>query len=272
MQKGIVVTDVTVTYRNGHTALRDASFSVPGGSIAALVGVNGSGKSTLLRIILGLVAADSGVVGFRDAARGFVATESVRRGALLEGRTSLYERLSLRENCAYFSSARGSRLDEVYFRSLCDLLRVEDVNRPVRKLSTGNKQRCSIIASLCHRPQLLILDEPTLGLDAEGTERLGETLRALAEQQGTTIVVASHDPAFMRSVAQRALRLADGQLEPQQAWPDNQGRWSVEMFSHVSATPVCTVRSAEEVASLFSQPGTELADTEKVVLTRQVCA
>ncbi|WP_154818836.1 ATP-binding cassette domain-containing protein, partial [Enterobacter hormaechei] len=51
MQKGIVVTDVTVTYRNGHTALRDASFSVPGGSIAALVGVNGSGKSTLFKAV-----------------------------------------------------------------------------------------------------------------------------------------------------------------------------------------------------------------------------
>jgi len=268
---GLSLSGVCKSYPGRGVVLDHLMLEVERGECVALLGVNGSGKSTLLRIILGLVAADSGVVGFRDAARGFVATESVRRGALLEGRTSLYERLSLRENCAYFSSARGSRLDEVYFRSLCDLLRVEDVNRPVRKLSTGNKQRCSIIASLCHRPQLLILDEPTLGLDAEGTERLGETLRALAEQQGTTIVVASHDPAFMRSVAQRALRLADGQLEPQQAWPDKQGRWSVEVFSHESATPVCTVRSAEEVAFLFSQPGTALADADKVVLTRQVC-
>ena len=60
MQKGIVVTDLTVTYRNGHTALRDASFSVPGGSIAALVGVNGSGKSTLFKAVMGFVRAASG--------------------------------------------------------------------------------------------------------------------------------------------------------------------------------------------------------------------
>ena len=62
MQKGIVVTDVTVTYRNGHTALRDASFSVPGGSIAALVGVNGSGKSTLFKAVMGFVRAASGTI------------------------------------------------------------------------------------------------------------------------------------------------------------------------------------------------------------------
>ena len=62
MQKGIVVTDLTVTYRNGHTALRDASFSVPGGSIAALVGVNGSGKSTLFKAVMGFVRAASGTI------------------------------------------------------------------------------------------------------------------------------------------------------------------------------------------------------------------
>lgn len=62
MHEGIVVTDVTVTYRNGHTALRDASFSVPGGSIAALVGVNGSGKSTLFKAVMGFVRAASGTI------------------------------------------------------------------------------------------------------------------------------------------------------------------------------------------------------------------
>ena len=62
MQKGIVVTDLTVTYRNGHTALRDASFSMPGGSIAALVGVNGSGKSTLFKAVMGFVRAASGTI------------------------------------------------------------------------------------------------------------------------------------------------------------------------------------------------------------------
>jgi manganese/iron transport system ATP-binding protein len=62
MQKGIVVTDLTVTYRNGHTALRDASFSVPRGSIAALVGVNGSGKSTLFKALMGFVRAASGEI------------------------------------------------------------------------------------------------------------------------------------------------------------------------------------------------------------------
>lgn len=62
MQKGIAVTDLTVTYRNGHTALRDASFSVPGGSIAALVGVNGSGKSTLFKAVMGFVRAASGSI------------------------------------------------------------------------------------------------------------------------------------------------------------------------------------------------------------------
>lgn len=62
MHEGIVVTDVTVTYRNAHTALRDASFSVPGGSIAAPVGVNGSGKSTLFKAVMGFVRAASGTI------------------------------------------------------------------------------------------------------------------------------------------------------------------------------------------------------------------
>lgn len=70
MQKGIDVTDVTVTYRNGHTALRDASFSVPGGSIAALVGVNGSGKSTLFKAVMGFVRLAGGSISILACRRG----------------------------------------------------------------------------------------------------------------------------------------------------------------------------------------------------------
>lgn len=125
---------------------------------------------------------------------------------------SAYERLSLRENCEYFCAARGVRFDEAYFQQLTRDFRVESTSKPLRKLSTGNKQRCSIIASLLHRPVLVILDEPTLGLDREGIEALCSAVRRLRAEYGTTFVVTSHDPTFIEATCESEIVIESGRL------------------------------------------------------------
>lgn len=264
---GMSVKGVFKSYPGRGLVLEDVSLSLNRGECLALLGINGSGKSTLLRILLGLVSTDAGAIVFRNSRDQPIPIARVDRGAILEGRTSLYERLSLRENCAYFSSARGRPLDAPYFRRLCELLRIEDVERPIRKLSTGNKQRCSIVASLCHRPSLLVLDEPTLGLDSDGAQRLEATVRSLADQDGTAIIVASHDVSFMRSVAQRAMRLDCGQLKHVEHWGGESDLWSMELFATSQAMPERSLLDGQDVAAQFRQSDI-LSNAERIVLTR----
>ena len=264
---GMSVKGVFKSYPGRGLVLGDVSLSLNRGECLALLGINGSGKSTLLRILLGLVSIDAGAVVFRNSRDQPIPVARVARGAILEGRTSLYERLSLRENCAYFSSARGRPLDAPYFRRLCELLRIEDVERPIRKLSTGNKQRCSIVASLCHRPSLLVLDEPTLGLDSDGAQRLEATMRSLTDQDGTAIIVASHDVSFMRSVAQRAMRLDRGQLEHVEHWGGESDLWSMELFATSQGMPERSLLAGQDIAAQLRQSDI-LSNAERIVLTR----
>jgi ABC-2 type transport system ATP-binding protein len=174
--------------RGSTHALRAVSVDVPEGRITGLLGPSGSGKTTLMRAIVGVQVIRSGSVEVLGQPAG--APELRRRVGYVTQAPSVYGDLTARENLEYFARIVGAgpgRVGEVL--EIVDLARLS--RRPVRSLSDGERSRVSLAAALLGRPDLLVLDEPTVGLDPVLRRDLWATFRRLAEH-GATLLVSSH--------------------------------------------------------------------------------
>lgn len=202
-------------YRRGSEhiqALEDFSLELGEGELLGLLGPNGSGKTTLIKLLTGLTDADAGQLSWRAAAAqpaGRPGPQLAEIGALLEGRGAAYERLSTLENARYFCALREARFDRGYFEQLAQLLGLPDIHAPLRQLSTGNKLRAALLGALIHRPALALLDEPTLGLDLEGVERLQALIRHGANE-GRSFVISSHDLHLVERLCPRIVCIHQG--------------------------------------------------------------
>ncbi len=170
-------------------AVDGLSLSVQAGEIYGLLGPNGSGKTTLIRLLIGLLRPTSGsasVLGQPMPDKAILAQVGYMTQA-----SALYEDLTVRENVAFFAAmcggASGERVDEAV--ALVDLQ--DRAGSIVRTLSGGMKQRTSLACALVHRPPLLLLDEPTVGIDPQLRFAFWQYFRRLADG-GTTLVVSSH--------------------------------------------------------------------------------
>jgi ABC-2 type transport system ATP-binding protein len=174
--------------RGGKPVLPDISLEVETGSVTGLLGPSGSGKTTLLRAIVGVQLVAGGRVDVLGEAAGTALLRS--RVAYVTQAPSVYGDLTLRENLAYFASVLGApfaRIDHAV--RTVGLAGFEQ--RIVRTLSGGELSRASLATALLGEPELLVLDEPTVGLDPVLRRDLWHTFRELAAQ-GTTLLVSSH--------------------------------------------------------------------------------
>jgi ABC-2 type transport system ATP-binding protein len=196
-----------------NVALRDLSFGVSEGSVCGLLGPNGSGKTTAIRILLGLGRADAGsasLLGSRVGARGFAA--AVRQtGALIEG-PALYDRASARQNMRIQAAARGLRRPQGEVNALLELVGLRDrADSKVRGFSLGMKQRLGLAVALLGRPRLVILDEPTNGLDPSGIVEIRKLIARLPES-GVTVLVSSHLLSEVQLMCDRVTIINRGEL------------------------------------------------------------
>jgi len=172
-------------------ALDGLSLTVRTGEILGLIGPNGAGKSTFIRSVAGLIALDGGHVTVLGEPPG--RRVSGRIGYMTQS-AALYEDLSIRENLAFFGLVYGlsARSAKARGEELLALLRLtEKVDRPVHELSGGQRQLANLACSMVHGPSLLLLDEPTVGIDPELRRRLWTEFGALRDA-GTTILVTTH--------------------------------------------------------------------------------
>lgn len=190
-------------------AVHDLSFELPRGGVTGFVGPNGSGKSTTIRMLLGLIRPTAGIATVLGEPITNPAAYIHRVGALVEAPT-LYPKLSGRKNLqvlARLGSLPNSRIDEA----------LEIVDMTARSgdkfedYSLGMKQRLGIAAALLQNPELLILDEPTNGLDPAGTVDMRQLLQRLGEQ-GTTVMVSSHLLSEIQAACDRLVIIQEGQL------------------------------------------------------------
>ncbi len=192
MNAAIATERLTKRY-GGVTALDNVSLEIERGEMFGLIGPDGAGKSTLYRILATLLRPDSGSASLLglDAVRNY--KELRRRIGYMPERFSLYQDMTVMENLRFFASLFGVRIDESYDLIAPVFRQLEKFpDRMARKLSGGMKQKLALSCALIHRPEILLLDEPTTGVDAVSRSEFWDMLGGLHAQDITILVSTSY--------------------------------------------------------------------------------
>ncbi len=191
-------------------ALQDVSFSVKEGEVVGLLGPNGAGKTTAIKCICGLITPDTGSITFFEQNSNNPA-EHV--SAVLEGNRNIYWRLTARENLEFFAGLQGRSGVDPEIRSILERFSLnKKENTPARKLSRGMQQKLALGCSLIRGTDLLLLDEPTLGLDVKTSRDLRRYILKLASKEGKTILLSSHDMNVVEDVCERVIIINNGEV------------------------------------------------------------
>ena len=192
--------------------LNNVSLEVNQGDILGFIGPNGAGKTTTIKLILGLQSIDSGTVKINgyDIQKEFEkAIEKV--GTIVEN-PDLYMYLSGYDNLKLISNMYKN-IDKKKIDEVVKLVKLEQrINDKVSKYSLGMRQRLGIAQALLHKPNLLILDEPTNGLDPEGIKELRELIKDLAEKENMAIVISSHNLSELESFCNKVTIIKNGKI------------------------------------------------------------
>ncbi len=206
---------IAPTYKEVH-AVEDISFNVEEGEFLALIGPNGAGKSTTIKMLTGILTPTVGHINVY----GYVPYKERQQlayhiGAVYGSRSQLWYHLPAQDTFDLF--ARLYDLDDKEYKERLDFLVAafdisELLDVPVRKLSLGQRMRCELVASLLHKPKILFLDEPTIGLDVIAKQQVRTILKQLNEQEQTTIVLTSHDAGDIEMLAKRTVIINHGSI------------------------------------------------------------
>ena len=197
-------------------ALEDVSFSIAAGEVVGYIGPNGAGKSTTVKVLSGILVPDSG----RCVVSGLVPWKDRRAhvqdiGVVFGQRSQLWWDVPVGDSFEL--------LQDIYRIPRVDYLDQRDrlvarldlgglLTTPVRQLSLGQRMRCEVAAALLHRPKLLFLDEPTIGLDAPSKQAVRSFVRELNRDEGTTVLLTTHDMGDVEALADRILMIGHGRL------------------------------------------------------------
>jgi ABC-2 type transport system ATP-binding protein len=195
-------------------AVRDLTFSVDAGEMVGYIGPNGAGKSTTIKMLTGILVPTAGQVRVAGLEPSRQRTELARRiGVVFGQRTTLWWDLPLRDSFALLQKLY--RVDrERHRRNLAEYVELLDLgdllDTPVRQLSLGQRMRGDITAALLHDPEILYLDEPTIGLDVISKGRLRDFLRTLNSERGTTLLLTTHDLQDIEALCRRVIVIDHG--------------------------------------------------------------
>jgi ABC-2 type transport system ATP-binding protein len=195
-------------------ALQEISFDVDQGELLGYIGPNGAGKSTTVKILSGILTPDGGEVTVGGRVPWQERKEHVRQiGVVFGQRTQLWWDVPIRDSYDLLKDIYRISPEDYRTRltELTETLQLEDLMRtPLRQLSLGQRMRAELCGSLLHRPELLFLDEPTIGLDAVSKLALREFLQWENQRQGTTILLTTHDMEDIVALCPRVMVLGHG--------------------------------------------------------------
>ncbi len=259
-------------------ALRELSFEIAAGEVVGLFGHNGAGKTTTMKLILGLITAEVGRVCLfgENPGSGQAGALRQRLGYLPEN-VSFYPQLTGREVLRYFARLKGVALSRA--EALLEQVGLGPaINRRVKTYSKGMRQRLGLAQALLGEPQLLLLDEPTVGLDPVATHEFYHTLDEL-RQQGCSVILSSHVLPGVEQHIQRALILGQGrllavgslaELRQQADLPvqmQARGVWQVEQLQSLLANLPVQVQRLDNVSLLLEVPLHVKLDVIRQILT-----
>ncbi len=235
-------------------AVRGISFEIEEGELVAFIGPNGAGKSTTLKMLTGLLYPTSG----EARVLGFVPWEERTKlafqiGSVFGQKSQLWYHLPPSDTFDLF--AKIYELDERAYQSrraqLIETFAIKEfLNTPVRRLSLGERMRCEIVASLLHRPQVIFLDEPTIGLDVVSKQQIRATLKQLNADEKVTVILTSHDATDVETVCKRVIIINHGQV----IYDDRVSRLKRQYLTRKTVD----VRFADELNGPFALDGAQV--------------
>ena len=197
-------------------AIRGISFSIEAGELVGYIGPNGAGKSTTVKVLSGILVPDSGrceVLGVTPWRERIHYVGKI--GVVFGQRTQLWWDLPVIESLDLLRDIY--RVPRAQYKETCDeliaLLDLEPLlDTPVRQLSLGQRMRCDLAGSLVHRPQILFLDEPTIGLDAVSKLALRDFVKRLNRERGVTVILTTHDMDDIEALCSRVILIGRGEI------------------------------------------------------------
>jgi ABC-2 type transport system ATP-binding protein len=235
-------------------AVRGISFSMEPGELLGFIGPNGAGKSTTIKILTGILHPSGGeadVLGHVPWRERRALAHTI--GTVFGQRPQLWYHLPALDT--FYLFGKIYELDDRDVRArvklLAEAFEIEDLlATPVRKLSLGQRMRCEVAASLLHRPRLLLLDEPSIGLDVVAKQRIRDTIRRMSELEGVGVLLTSHDAGDIEALCRRVIVVNHGQIV-------YQDKVSTLKRTYLTSKLV-EVRYAEALPDDFAVPGAEL--------------
>ncbi len=197
-------------------ALEDVSFTIKEGEMVGYIGPNGAGKSSTIKILSGVLTPDSGTCFINGRIPWKDRVAHVREiGVVFGQRSQLWWDVPVIDSMELLKEIYSIPQD-VYEGSLSQLTELLDLGEllrtPARQLSLGQRMRCEIAASLLHRPKLLFLDEPTIGLDAVSKLAVRKFIRQINQERRTTVILTTHDMQDIEALASRVILIGKGRI------------------------------------------------------------
>lgn len=211
----MVLQDLSKTYPGGKQALRQISLSLEQGEVFGFLGPNGAGKTTTVKLLNGMLAPSQGkirVLGLDPAKQ----PEKIHAlSGVVTEHAQMYDHMTGMQNLIFYASIFGMPKDQARARAESLLGRLDLMEARDRRLaaySTGMRQRLSLARALIHRPQVLFLDEPTSGLDPESAQRVNRMIRELAQNEGITVFLCTHQLRYAQEICTRYGLIEEGRL------------------------------------------------------------
>lgn len=205
----IKTNNLSKKYKN-QFALKDCSINIEKGEIYGIVGKNGAGKSTLLKLISGITEPTEGSMEFFGETN--LPTQRKRMSSIVENPT-LFGELSAKDNLEYFRIQRGIPDKNAVYEVLDQVGLGEVGKKQVKKFSVGMKQRLALALSLMSNPEVLILDEPTSGIDPAGIVQIRRLLQKLNKEKGVTVIISSHILSELANLATKVAIIDKGEIK-----------------------------------------------------------
>lgn len=266
MEEAVNVVNATKVYTDAFgrpkvTAVKDLTFCIQRGEVFGLLGPNGAGKTTTIRMISGLLIPTSGtitVAGHNVITRRSGALRKL--GVVLEGTRNVYWRLTAWENMEYFGTLRGvwdPRVLRANSERWLKFFGLFDVrNKAVNSFSRGMKQKLAIAIALVTDPEVILLDEPTLGLDVYAAHDLKALIKKLAEEEGKTVILTTHAMDVAQELSDRVCIISSGRVVALDTVKNLLSLFSVQRYRFT----VHGRLTDGQKAALFSMPGLELKE------------
>ncbi len=197
-------------------AVNDLSFNVPEGELVGFIGKNGAGKTTTLKCLSGLLVPDKGdveVLGYIPSERNYDFLQKI--SMVMGNRSQLWWELPANET--FLLNKEIYQIDDIKYKNILnEMVRRLDIKDlldiPVMKLSLGERMKCELIASLLHTPELIFLDEPTLGLDVISQKNLRDFLAEYHQNYHSTIILTSHNMEDIKDLCKRVIVIDSGSI------------------------------------------------------------